>query len=121
MAWRKEEWTRLVGKGKLLLRKSMRVLSLLAVPLKWAGEKYRRWPRLLQLGLIYLLVVILSAGSTCGAPPSCGRSIPTSRTSLILKSWMMKKFRVVVRKKPRSRKHRPSPLLVNLSRSPSPA
>ncbi|HPU00412.1 MAG: M23 family metallopeptidase [Firmicutes bacterium] len=62
MAWRKEEWTRLVGKGKLLLRKSMRVLSLLAVPLKWAGEKYRRWPRLLQLGLIYLLVVILSGG-----------------------------------------------------------
>jgi hypothetical protein len=56
----KKFWTRFIQKGKLLLRKGKRFISILAIPLNFLKDKYRRWPRILQIASLYLLVVILS-------------------------------------------------------------
>lgn len=58
----KKIWTRFMEKGELLLRKGKRFFSFLVRPLIYLKDKYRRWPRILQLGVIYLLVVVLSGG-----------------------------------------------------------
>ncbi len=60
MASVKNFWTRFKQKGGFLLQKGKRYFSIVTLPFKLLKEKYQRWPRILQIGSLYLLVVILS-------------------------------------------------------------
>lgn len=67
MAFQKKEKTaakkpgkRVLQKGQLLLGKAKGYFSFLASPFKYLSEKYRRWPRFLQICSLYLMVLLFA-------------------------------------------------------------
>lgn len=58
----KKFWTRLIQKMQPLAGKGKRLFLNLASPLKKLREKFLHWPRLVQAGSIYLIVLILAGG-----------------------------------------------------------
>ena len=53
-------WKGIRAKGRFLFCKGKRFFSILALPLKSFKEKYRRWPRFLQVCSLYLLVLLFA-------------------------------------------------------------
>lgn len=56
----KKYWKRIREKGLFLFRKGKRFFSILALPLQSIKERYRRWPRFLQVCSLYLLVLLFA-------------------------------------------------------------
>ncbi len=53
-------WTKFTRKSYVLIKKIKGIVPVLLLPLKSLKDAYQQWPRLLQIGSIYLLALILA-------------------------------------------------------------